>query len=92
MATTKEPRTKQGKRLLARKDDAGAHALLDALQRAPRPQAFGAHYIDNILSQALPPQRQQPPVRRKQPPLHQIRLADPALAAYEALVITRTRV
>jgi hypothetical protein len=91
VATTNEPLHKQITKLLALKDDDGAHALRDAMQRATLPQAFGAHSSENILSQAMPPQRQHPPVRLKQPHRNQIRLEAPLLADYAAFVITRTR-
>jgi hypothetical protein len=91
LATTNEPLTKQVKKLLALKDDYGAQALLDALQRATLHQAFGAHYIENIRYQEMTPQRQHPPVRLKQAHLKQIRLEEPTLADYDACVIKRTR-
>ena len=91
LATTNEPLQKQTKKLLALKDDYGAQALLDAMQRATLHQAFGAHYIENILYQEMTPQRQHPPVRLKQPHLNQIRLEEPTLADYDAFVIKRTR-
>jgi hypothetical protein len=40
----------------------------------------------------MTPQRQHPPVRLKQAHLNQIRLAEPALAEYDAFGIKRTRV
>jgi hypothetical protein len=89
LATTHEPLQKQGKKLLALKDDYGVHALLDAMHRATLHQAFGAHYIENIRYQEMTPQRQQPPVRLKQSHLNDIRLAEPALADYDAFVIKR---
>ena len=92
MATTHAPLKKQVKKLLARKDDYGAQALLDARQRATLHQAFGAHYIENILYQELTPQRQHPPVRLKQSHLNDIRLEEPTLADYDAFVLKRTRV
>ena len=85
------PLQKQGKKLLALKDASGAPALLDAMPRATLPQAVGAHSSENMLSREMPPQRQHPPVRLQHAHLHQIRLEAPALAAYEALVLTRTR-
>ena len=91
LATTNEPLKKQVKKLLALKDDYGAQALLDAMQRATLHQAFGAHYIENILYQEMTPQRQHPPVRLKQPHLNHIRLEEPTLADYDAFVIKRTR-
>ena len=92
LATTHEPLKKQIKKLLALKDDYGAQALLDAMQRATLHQAFGAHYIENILYQEMTPQRQHPPVRLKQPHLNEIRLEEPTLADYDAFVLKRTRV
>jgi hypothetical protein len=91
LATTNEPLTKQVKKLLALKDDYGTQALLDAMQRATLHQAFGAHYIENILYQEMTPRRQHPPVRLKQAHLNQIRLEEPALADYDAFVLKRTR-
>jgi hypothetical protein len=91
LATTNEPLTKQVKKLLALKDEYGAQALVDAMQRATLHQAYGAHYIENILYQEMPPQRQHPPVRRKQSHLNHIRLEEPALADYDAFVIQRKR-
>ena len=91
LATSNEPLQKQVKKLLALKDDYGAQALLDAMQRATLHQAFGAHYIENILYQEMTPQRQHPPVRLKQAHLNQIRLEEPTLADYDAFVLKRTR-
>jgi hypothetical protein len=89
LATTNQPLQKSVKRLLALKDDYGAHALIDAMQRASVHQAFGAHYIENILYQEMTPQRQHPPVRLKQHHLNHIRLEEPSLAEYDAFVIKR---
>jgi hypothetical protein len=91
VATTNEPLKKQVKKLLALKDDYGAQALLDAMQRATLHQAFGAHYIENILYQEMTPQRHHLPVRLKQAHLNDIRLEEPTLADYDAFVIKRTR-
>ena len=91
LATTNEPLKKSIKKLLALKDDYGAQALLDAMQRATLHQAFGAHYIENILYQEMTPQRQHPPVRLKQPHLNHIRLEEPSLEEYDAFVITRNK-
>jgi hypothetical protein len=91
LATTNEPLKKQVKKLLALKDDSGAQALLDAMQRATLYQAFGAHYIENILYQEMTPQRQHPPVRLKHPHLNHIRLETPSLEDYDAFVIKRNK-
>lgn len=91
MATTNQPLKKSIKKLRALKDDYGAQALLDALQRATLPQAFGAHSIENMLYQEMTPQRQHPPVRLKQSHLNHIQLEEPALAADDAFGIKRIR-
>jgi hypothetical protein len=91
LATTNQPLKKSIKRLLALKDDYGVQALLAAMQRATLHQAFGAHYIENILYQEMTPQRQHPPVRLKQPHLNHIQLEEPALAEYDAFVLKRIR-
>jgi transposase len=90
LARTQQPLTKGVKKLLALKDDYGAHALLEAMQRALRHQAIGVHYIENILYQEMTPQRQHPPVRLKQAHLNHIRLEEPSLAEYDAFVSRRT--
>jgi transposase len=91
LATTNEPLKSSVKKLLALKDDYGAQALLDAMQRATLHQAYGAHYIENILYQEMTPQRQHAPVRLKQAHLNQIRLEEPSLEVYDAFVIKRNK-
>jgi hypothetical protein len=91
LATTNAPLTKQAQTLLALRDDSGPQARLDAMQRAPRPHAFGAPYIENSLDQEMTPQRLQPPVRLQQAHLNESRLEEPALAEYDAFVLRRTR-
>lgn len=89
LATTNQPLQNSVKKLLALKDDYGTHALLEAIQRASLHQAYGAHYIENILYQEMTPQRQHPPVRLKQHHLNHIRLEEPSLAEFDAFVIQR---
>jgi transposase len=89
LAHTQQPLTKSVKKLLELKDDYGAHALIEAMQRALRHQAIGVHYIENILYQEMTPQRQHPPVRLKQDHLNHIRLEEPSLADYDAFVSRR---
>lgn len=91
LATTQQPLQKSVKKLLDLKDDYGAHALLEAMERASRHQAYGAHYIENILYQEMTPQRQHPPVRLKQDHLNQIRLDEPSLAEFDTFVIKRSQ-
>jgi transposase len=89
LASTHQPLTKSVKKLLALKDDYGAPALLEAMQRAMQHQAIGVHYIENILYQEMTPQRLHPPVKLKQSHLNQIRLEEPSLADYDAFVLKR---
>ena len=91
LATTNEPLKPSVKKLLALKDDYGTQALLDAMQRALLHQAYGAHYIENILYQEMTPQRQHAPVRLKHPHLNHIRLEEPSLQAYDAFVTKRNK-
>ena len=91
LATTNEPRKKSVTKLLALKDAYGAQALVDAMPRATQHQAYGAHYIENILYQEMTPQRQHPPVRLNHPALNHIRLEEPSLEAYDAFVIQRNK-
>jgi transposase len=91
LAATNEPLQKSVKKLLALKDDYGDQALLDAMQRATLHQAYGAHYIENILYQEMTPQRQHAPVRLKQAHLNHIRLEEPSLEVYDALILKRNK-
>jgi transposase len=91
LATTNEPLKPSVKKLLALKDDYGTQALLDAMERATLHQAYGAHYIENILYQEMTPQRQHAPVRLKHPHLNQIRLEEPSLEDYDAFVMKRNK-
>ena len=89
LARTQQPLIKSVKKLLALKDEYGAHALIEAMQRALHHQAIGVHYIENILYQEMTPQRHHPPVRLKQAHLNHIRLEEPSLADYDAFVSRR---
>jgi transposase len=89
LATTQHPLQKSVKKLLALQEDYGTYALLEALQRASQHQAWGAHYIENILYQEMTPQREHPPVRLKQQHLNQIRLDEPSLAEFDTFILKR---
>ena len=89
LAHTQQPLTKRVKKLLALTDEYGAHALIEALQRALPHQAIGVHYIENILYPEMTPQRQHPPVRLKQAHLNHMRLEEPSLADDDAFVRRR---
>jgi hypothetical protein len=71
------------------KDEYGPYALIQAIQRATLHNAYGAHYIENILYQERIPQTPHPPVRLKQEKLNRIRLEEPSLAEYDAFILKR---
>ncbi|MBT8407973.1 MAG: IS21 family transposase [Deltaproteobacteria bacterium] len=87
LAATKQSLKKHVRKLLELKDEYGAHALEEAMKRADSHNAYGAHYIENILYQEMTPQRNHPPVRLKQDELNRIRLDEPCLAEYDAFVL-----
>jgi hypothetical protein len=89
LSASQEPLKKTLEKLLALKDEYGPSALLEAIQRASLHKAYGAHYIKNILYQEMTPKTHHPPVRLKQEKLNRIRLEEPSLADYDALVLKR---
>ena len=89
MAGTNQPLKKSVQRLLALKDEYGAHAILEAIKRAAAHNAYGAHYIENILYQEMTPQRSHPPVTLKQQELNRIRLEEPSLEDYDTFVVKK---
>jgi hypothetical protein len=89
LSDTHQPLKKNIEKLLALKDEYGAYALIEAIKRATLHNAYGAHYIENILYQEMTPKILHPPVRLKQEKLNHIRLDQPSLAEYDAFVIHR---
>jgi hypothetical protein len=79
------------KKLLALKDEYGQASVIDAIRRADAHRAYGADYIENILYQDMTPQRKHPPVRLAHEHLNHIRLGEPSLAEYDALVVKRRK-
>lgn len=91
LAATNQPLKKSVKKLLDLKDEYGASALIDAIKRAISHNAYGAHYVENILHQEMAPRRDHPPLRLKHEYLNRIRLEEPSLADYDAFVIKRKK-
>jgi transposase len=89
LSATHEPLKKTLQKLLLLKDEYGAFALIEAIKRAALHNAYGAHYIENILYQEMTPKTSHPPVRLKQEKLNRIRLDEPCLAEYDAFIIRR---
>jgi transposase len=91
LAATQHSLKKNLKRLLQLKDEYGSHALIQAIKRAALHRAYGADYIENILYQEMTPQREHLPVRLNQENLNRIRLQEPSLAEYDALIVNRRK-
>lgn len=86
-----QPIKKSLKKLLDLRDKYGDYALIQAIKKASLHNAYGAHYIENILYQEMTPSTNHPPVRLKNDNLNNIRLEKPALAEYDAFVIKRRK-
>jgi transposase len=91
LAATNQAIKKNVKKLLALKDEYGSYALIEAIKRASSHNAYGADYIENILYQKMRPKREHPPVKLKKKQLNHIRLQEPSLAEYDALIIKRRK-
>ena len=78
-------------RILALKEEYGAEAVITAIDKALAFNAYGADYIENILYQAMTPQKHHPPVKLKNEQLNRIVLTEPCLADYDAHVLRRER-
>jgi hypothetical protein len=91
MTDTNQPIKKSLKKLLNLKEDYGAYALIEAIRKATLHNAYGAHYIENILYQDMTPKTHHPPVRLKKETLNHIHLEQPSLAQYDAFVIQRRK-
>ena len=83
------PLKKQVISLLTLKDQYGVKSLSWAILKALRHKAYGADYIENILYQEMIPIHQHPPVKLKNEALNRIRLAEPTLNDYDALILKR---
>lgn len=79
------------KKMISLKEEYGAYALVEAIKKATLHNAYGAHYIENILYQEMTPKTNHPPVRLKDDSLNNICLEKPALAEYDAFVIKRRK-
>lgn len=80
------PLKKDVARLLILKDRYGADALVVAIQRALRHNALGAAAVENILRQSQSPPKNHPPLRFEEDRLNRIRLEEPNLAEYDAIL------
>lgn len=78
-------------KILALKNEYGSAAIIAAIQKALRFNAYGADYIENILYQEMTPQKRHLPVKLKKDDLNRIVLTEPCLADYDAHVLKRRK-
>jgi transposase/ribosomal protein L20 len=78
-------------KILSLKNEYGSAAIIAAIQKALRFNAYGADYIENILYQEMTPQKYHPPVKLKNVDLNRIVLTEPCLADYDAHVLKRRK-
>ena len=91
LTATNQPIKKNLNKLLALKDEYGSYALIEAIKKAALHNAYGAHYIENILYQEMTPKKHHSPVKLRKENLNHIRLEQPSLAQYDAFVIKRRK-
>ena len=89
LSHTGQPIKKNLAKLLSLKDRFGTALLIQALKRAMTHQAYGAHYVENILYQETSPKQDHPPVQLQRQDLNRIRLEEPLLADYDAYILKR---
>lgn len=89
LSHTGQPIKKNLAKLLALKNRFGTPLLIQALKRAMAHQAYGAHYVENILHQEKSPKQDHPPVQLQRQDLNRIRLEEPLLAEYDAYILRR---
>ncbi len=82
---------KQVLTLLDLKDQYGVKSLSWAILKALRHRAYGADYVENILYQEMIPISQHPPVQLKNDALNRIRLSEPTLNDYDAIILKRRK-
>jgi len=87
LAQAGQPIKKNVSRLLDLKDQYGASALLLALQKALKHNAYGADYVENILFQQTTPQNRHQPVKLKDENLNRLRLEEPSLQDYDGYIL-----
>lgn len=91
LAEHNQPIKKNVFKLLALLDQYGKGSLSLAVEKAMKHKAFGADYIENILYQEMTPVNEYPPVQVQEESLNRIRLSEPSLADYDALILQRRK-
>lgn len=78
-------------KILSLKDEYGVGSILAAMRRAESYKAYGPDYIENILYQEMTPIRNHGPVVLQNQALNNIRLTEPNLAEYDAMIVKRSK-
>lgn len=78
-------------RLLDLKNQYGKGSLSVAILKAIKQAAYGADYIENILYQEMTPENNHLPVKVKNQDLNEIRLSEPNLSEYDALIFKKEK-
>ena len=91
LAENNQPVKKNVFKLLALLDQYGKGSLSLAVEKAMKHKAFGAEYIENILYQEMTPVNEYPPVQVQEESLNRIRLSEPSLADYDAIILQRRK-
>jgi len=84
-----QPIKKNVDKMLRLKDQYGTSSLLTGIEKALRFKAYGADYVENILYQEMTPKNIHRPVQVKKDHLNNIKLTEPNLADYDALILKR---
>ena len=91
LAENNLPLKKTVSRLLFLLGQYGRESMLIVVNKALKNKTYGADYIENILYQEMTPVNEHPPVITQQESLNQIRLNEPSLADYDALILQRRK-
>ncbi len=91
LADASQPIKKSVVQLLSLNDIYGTSSLICALRKALKHKLYGVAYIQNILHQEMSPVSAHPPVMLKNKELNDIRLPEPNLAEYDAMVLKRRK-
>jgi transposase len=89
IADANQPIRKTVAKLLALKGKYGALALIAATRKALNFNAIGVEYIENILHREATPMPEYPKINIKDEALKRIKLAEPSLEDYDALILKR---
>jgi len=91
LAEHNQPVKKIVSKLLLLLDQYGKESLLIAVNKALKYKVYGDDYIENILYQEMTPVNEHPPVKTREENFNRIRLSEPSLSDYDALILQRRK-